>query len=148
MAKKTKRKSAHPKLPMQRQLNLQHEGGLSKAWEQLQANWEQSVRGVRVPAATGDIYCLAKLTIDEVKKLVRSDLTTQDPRQRARTRDEINPSRNAPFRSAAGDGDGDHAQPLTPNQPDPAPNDLEDSSVEDADQAEDIRDKKPFTLAL
>ena len=26
MAKKTKRKIAHPKLPMQRQLNLQHEG--------------------------------------------------------------------------------------------------------------------------
>src|SRR5688572_5416599 len=26
MAKKTKRKVAHPKLPMQRQLNLQHEG--------------------------------------------------------------------------------------------------------------------------
>src|SRR5437762_12998570 len=26
MAKKTKRKSAHPKLPMQRQLNLRHEG--------------------------------------------------------------------------------------------------------------------------
>ena len=26
MAKKTKRKLAHPKLPMQRQLNLQHEG--------------------------------------------------------------------------------------------------------------------------
>jgi len=26
MAKKTKRKIAHPKLPMQRHLNLQHEG--------------------------------------------------------------------------------------------------------------------------
>jgi subtilisin family serine protease len=71
------------RLPVVIELNLQHEGGLSSAWDQLRANWEQKVPGVPVPAPTGDIYCLAKLTIDEVKDLVRSDLATPDPRQRA-----------------------------------------------------------------
>ena len=52
MAKKTKRKLAHPKLPMQRQLNLQHEGhhfDLRAIFDELNARFFRGrLRGYKV----------------------------------------------------------------------------------------------------
>jgi hypothetical protein len=52
MAKKTKRKVAHPKLPMQRQLNLRHEGkyfDLRKIFDQLnERHFRGRLRGYKV----------------------------------------------------------------------------------------------------
>src|ERR1041384_8280692 len=69
MAKKTKRKIAHPKLPMQRQLNLRHEGkyfDLRAIFEQLnQRYFRGRLRGYTVMNAN-DAVLFLDLVEDEI----------------------------------------------------------------------------------
>src|SRR5207302_8693305 len=76
-------RTVNAKLPFVIELNLQHSEGLRGALDQLHRDWESANLPGPPPPPTADIYCQARLTINQVQALVDVDLQIPNASLRA-----------------------------------------------------------------